>query len=410
MKRPPFRFVPEPFAYHEEVELEITDLTNLGAGVGRINDWVVMVAFTIPGERVRARIFRNHKRHSEGDLVTVLAASPDRVEPRCPLFGTCGGCQYQHLAYAAQLEWKRRQVAEILQRIGGIGVPVQPVVPSPREYGYRSKITPHYRPPRQDGPPAIGFLRVDNRGLVDVPQCPIATEAINRALPAARERVGERFQQASGKRRLRDGTLLLRDTREGVLTEMTAVATERIGDWYFTFKAGEFFQNNPFILPSLVEYVIGEAAGPGLRCLVDAYCGAGVFAICAARRFESVAGVELSQLAVAAAQENAMRNRLSNVRFLAADAARIFAGLDFPPAATAVIMDPPRRGCDESFLEQLQAYGPSRAVYVSCDPATQARDLARLAETGWRIERLQPFDLFPQTRHLECVATLVRPA
>ncbi|MEO7597287.1 MAG: TRAM domain-containing protein, partial [Opitutus sp.] len=148
-------FNDQPFAYHAEVEFEVTTLTNLGLGLGRVTlpgeaeaKWVIMVPFTLPGERVRARVYRNHKNFSEADLVAVLSPSAHRVAPRCPLFGRCGGCQYQHLAYAEQLAWKQRQVAELLQHMAGIDFPVSPVVPSPREYGYRSKITPHFAAPR----------------------------------------------------------------------------------------------------------------------------------------------------------------------------------------------------------------------------------------------------------------------
>jgi tRNA/tmRNA/rRNA uracil-C5-methylase (TrmA/RlmC/RlmD family) len=156
-----------PFRYHQEIELEITTLTNLGSGLGRValeaspsaggelptpavpnGGWVVMVPFTLPGERVRARVFRNHKNFSEADLITVITRSPHRVEPGCPLFGRCGGCQYQHLDYKEQLAWKQRQVGELLQHMAGVTFAVSPVIASPRGYGYRSKITPHFAAPR----------------------------------------------------------------------------------------------------------------------------------------------------------------------------------------------------------------------------------------------------------------------
>ena len=156
-KRVPKNFVPVPFEYHQIVELEIDDITNLGAGVGRIDGWVVMVPYALGGERVRARIFRNKKNYSEGDLVEVLRPSPERVEPKCSLYGICGGCQYQHLSYKAQLEWKRKQVCDLMQRIGGIDFEVQPTHPSPKQYGYRSKLTPHYERPRGEDFP-IGFV------------------------------------------------------------------------------------------------------------------------------------------------------------------------------------------------------------------------------------------------------------
>lgn len=403
--RPPRKFRPEPFAYHQEVEVRIETLTNLGVGLGRVDGWVVMVPLALPGERVRARVWSNRSNYSEADLVEVLEAAPERVEPRCPLFGTCGGCQYQHLDAAAQLAWKRRHVEDAVRRIARLEVAVDPVVPSPLPYGYRSKLTPHWDRPGRGEELPIGFLRAGSRRIVDVPECPLATPAVNGALPAAREAVREGVR--SGRIR-RGGTLLVRETLEGVTTDPNARVTERVGDLVLEFVAGEFFQNNRFQLPAMVGHALDEAGGEGIRYFVDAYGGAGLFGLSAAKRFVQVAGVEVSTAAVELARANATRNGLTNVSYLAASAEAIFAGLEFPAGETAVLLDPPRRGSDEVFLGQLVAYGPARIVYVSCDPATQARDLAWLAANGYRLARVRPFDLFPQTRHIEAIATLVR--
>ena len=419
------KFNDHPFAYRAEIELEIATLTNLGTGLGRValpagpsagpglrssaarneGGWVVMVPFTLPGERVRVRVYRNHKNFSEADLLEVLTPSPHRVEPACPLFGRCGGCQYQHLAYAQQLEWKRRQVAELLEHMAGLSFPVAPVVASPRAYGYRSKITPHFNSPRADRPDfPIGFLRQGTRfDLIDVPCCPIATDAINEKLATVRADVQSRRDTFA-----RGATLLLREASGAVTTDYDAVITETVGDLRLHFLARDFFQNNPFILPAFTRYVREQAAASGARFLVDAYCGSGLFALAVAPAFERVAGVEISESSIRFARENAAANGIANATFLAADAAAVFAGLDFPPADTAVIIDPPRKGCDESFLRQLFAFGPRAVVYVSCDPATQMRDLRHFLAAGYELTAAQPFDLFPQTRHLECVLTLVR--
>ena len=249
------KFNDRPFAYHQEIELEISTLTNLGTGLGRVKlpdepapenvstpdahaedeagpvlrrpgegGWVVMVPFTLPGERVRARVFRNHRNFSEADLVSVLTPSPHRVSPPCPVFGRCGGCQYQHLAYAEQLLWKQRQVGELLQHMAGIEFPVAPVIASPRQFGYRSKITPHYNPPRfrpntPEAPPdfPIGFLRQGTRfDLVDVPRCEIATEGINARLGPARAELQAR---AAAGAFARGGTLLVREAG-GYVTDL----------------------------------------------------------------------------------------------------------------------------------------------------------------------------------------------
>lgn len=410
------KFNDQPFAYHAELELEITTLTNLGVGLGRIAlpgeteaKWVVMVPFTLPGERARVRIFRNQKNFSEADLVTVLTPSPHRVSPVCPLFARCGGCQYQHLAYAEQLVWKQRQVAELLQHMAGIEFTVSPVVSSPRELGYRSKITPHFNPPRDPAiAPAIGFLRQGTRfDIVDVPRCLIATDAINEKLPAVRARVHAR---AAAEEYERGATLLLRDAGGTVTTDYDAVITETVGHLKLHFLARDFFQNNPFILPVFTDYVRAQATASGARFLVDAYCGSGLFALTGSPAFERVAGVEISESSVRFARENAVANKIANATFLAAEAASIFADLDpeFVAADTAVVIDPPRKGCDDQFLQQLFAFGPRAVVYVSCDPATQMRDLRHFLAAGYQLTAAQPFDLFPQTRHLECVLTLQR--
>ncbi len=454
------KFNDQPFPYHHELDLEVATLTNLGVGLGRVtlpgienpegktensSKWVVMVPFTLPGERVKVRIYRNHKNFSEADLLEVLTASPHRIDPKCPLFGRCGGCQYQHLTYPEQLKWKRQQVEELLKYMAGVEFAVAPVIASPKEFGYRSKITPHFSAPRlqraagagdaglvrpEPGSPApaatnpIGFLKQGSRfDLVDVPQCPIATAEINAHLPEVRAKTQRRLAAGEYKR---DATLLLRHAKECVTTDYDAIITEEIAQTgvrsnlaantstagpsllQLKFLARDFFQNNPFILPAFTDYVREQAAGSGARFLVDSYCGSGLFALSCAPAFEKVVGVELSASSVKFATANAAANGITNATFLAADAAQIFAGLTFPSADTAVIIDPPRKGCDELFLGQLFAFGPRAVVYVSCDPATQMRDLKGFLAAGYRLTAVQPFDLFPQTRHLECVITLAK--
>lgn len=413
------RFNDRPFAYHQEIELTVTTLTNLGIGLGRVPlegdpegpGWVVMVASALPGERIRARVYRNHANYSEADLLAVVEPSPRRIAPRCPLFGRCGGCQYQNLPYEDQLGWKRRQVAELIEHMAGLRAEVAPVIGSPRPFGYRSKITPHYNAPREGREVEIGFLRQGSRfDIVDVPRCEIATEAINARLTVEREAVRRR----AGEGVLKGGaTLLLRDASGAVTTAHHDRVVEEVplGDGpplRLSFRAGDFFQNNPFILPAFAAYVRDQARASGARFLVDAYCGSGLFALASARAFERVAGVELSESSIAFARENASANAIGNASFLAADAAALFAGLDFPGRETAVVIDPPRRGCDEAFLRQLMGFGPRAVVYVSCDPATQMRDLRTFLAAGYSVTAIQPFDLFPQTRHLECVVTLSR--
>jgi tRNA/tmRNA/rRNA uracil-C5-methylase (TrmA/RlmC/RlmD family) len=414
------KFNDRPFGYHQEIELSVSTLTNLGSGLGRVDleggdggrKWVVMVAFALPGERVRARVYRNHANYSEADLMEVLVASPHRIEPRCALFGRCGGCQYQNLRYEEQLEWKRRQVGELVEHMAGLTLEVSPVIGSPRPFGYRSKITPHFNGPAAGRELAIGFLRQGARfDIVDVPRCEIATDAINARLGAERAEIRRRAGEGAFER---GSTILLRDAGGAVTSGYEDRITEEIplgpGETLrLSFLARDFFQNNPFILPAFASYVREQARSSGARFLVDAYCGSGLFALASARAFERVAGVDVSESSVAFARENAAANGIGNASFAAGDASAIFSGLEFPADDTVVVIDPPRKGCDGPFLRQLFGYRPRAVVYVSCDPATQMRDLKGFLAEGYAATAVQPFDLFPQTRHLECVITLARP-
>ncbi len=402
--RPPKKFHPIPFSYHQEIDLRIDSLTNLGAGVGRVDGWVVFVPYALPGELVRTRIFRNDKNHSQGDLVEVLEKSPDRVEPGCPLFGECGGCQYQHLSYEKQLAWKTRQVRELLKHMAGEEREVNFCESTEQIWNYRSKITPHFDKPVDGVIKEIGFLRVGRRNsILNVENCPIAMKEINEVLPAVHADL-----RANGRQFRRGATILLRATDGRVERDARATAREVVGDVKFDFQAGEFFQNNPFILEKFTGYVGEKALAGGARFLVDAYCGAGLFGLCLAGRFEKVLGVEVNEAGASWAKRNVELNGLKNVRILQADAEEIFKEIDTPAEETAVVIDPPRKGCTPEFIAQLVAYGPQRIVYVSCDPATQVRDYKLLREACYKLEEVQPFDLFPHTRHVECVMVLVK--
>jgi len=345
---PPKGFQADPFEYHEEIELEIDSLSNLGHGVGRFGEsrWVVFVPFALAGERVRARVYRNHKTYSDADLLEVISPSTDRVEPRCQLFGTCGGCQYQNLGYVKQLEWKRDQVAEVLNRMAGIDdLEVLAPIPSPLEYGYRSKITPHHHKPQKGQIGDIGFLQAASRSrLVDVHHCPIASDAINAALPAIRENA----RSTAGTKR-KGATLLLRDSGGTVITNPKAIAEETVGELTFSFLAGDFFQNNPSILPDFTGYVAEQACATGAPFLIDAYCGSGLFALTCAPQFERVYGVEISETSADWARANARQNGIENVTFLAASAERIFEDLEVEGSDSAVVIDPPRKGAAQNF-------------------------------------------------------------
>eukprot|EP00930_Biecheleria_cincta_P048337 TRINITY_DN33661_c0_g1_i1.p1 TRINITY_DN33661_c0_g1~~TRINITY_DN33661_c0_g1_i1.p1 ORF type:complete len:507 (-),score=86.56 TRINITY_DN33661_c0_g1_i1:14-1534(-) len=424
-----------PYQEGELVELRVESLTSTGQGLGRLGPtrWVIMAFGVLPGELARLQIIRNFRGRSEAKLEQLLEASPDRVEPRCPIFDRCSGCQYQHLHYDAQLRWKRRHVQDAFSRIGGLNLPVdfvRPVVPSPLQYHYRTKITPHPQEPpparqrvaleqagvslQEADEAAIGFLEEDWgsvrdatgrrwRRVVDAPTCIIATEAINACLPAARA-------EARLAKEIVRPLLLRHSTVDSVVTDGHATVTEELpGLGAFSFRAGGFFQNNSSILPSFVKHVVSAAQMAGIEFLLDVYCGVGLFAISAAKKhFRYVLGVEVDDAAVTFARYNAKNHGLRNVEFLAADASRGIEQLRarLPSERTAVVVDPPRQGLSQEARVALLSLRPRRLVYVSCDCATQARDLRDFVSAGYKLQGATPFDLFPQTRHLEVVVVL----
>ena len=352
---------------NELLILTIHDIAFGGKGVARHDGMVVFVPFVIPGEVVSARVVRRKKNFAEAEVVQILEASPDRVAPPCPVFGHCGGCRYQHIAYERQLVVKAAQVEQTLRRVGKLAdVPMQPIIAAPKSYAYRNRIRVH----RAGG--VTGFFMTDGQTLVDVEQCALAVPKVNDAL--------RKLRHAD----VPDDDYSLRAPGGGPYFEQTNAGVTRE-------------------LVALVERSVRR----GQQLLVDAYCGAGLFAHALAAHFENVIGLEAHPLAVAAAQ----REALPNERYIAGEVAthlgEILAAHD--AARTTVILDPPGTGITPRVAELLIAGGPAEIFYVSCNPATLARDLALLAKT-FRLEAVTPLDMFPQTAEIEVVAHLVRAA
>ncbi|KAG8870963.1 tRNA(m5U54)methyltransferase [Tulasnella sp. 331] len=516
-----------PLEKGQEIELVVSELSSNGESLSLLpsspTPWVVLVPFALPGETIRARVYANARFHSLADLVSVVTpnqALRDMGRVKCRYFGACAGCQYQMLSYDTQLELKRKVVEKAYNHFSGLPAhllpSILPTIPSPKTYGYRTKITPHFdiapnSRGRRRGKDAkddhkdvtaakpfdltIGFGEKGRRRVIDIEECVIATPVLNKALTPAREMVQRNINTYK-----RGATLLLRDslkrpdsspanaststgpvdlaleqitnppappsteTRSNELSEPVVVPSatmplpgeeeehicitdhkatvrESVGDTIFEFPAGSFFQNNNSVLPSLVDYVrnaifastSSEAEAVRPTHLVDTYCGSGLFAISLAPAFIHVAGVEISADSIASARQNARLNNLppasssssssinKSIVFTAGKSESIFATVShFPPTHTVVIIDPPRKGCDKPFLQQLVTFRPAKLVYVSCNVHTQARDvgdLLRMMEQAGKddagvrrqtyvIESLRGLDLFPQTSHVESVAVL----
>ncbi len=361
----------------------IGDIAFGGEGVTRVHEFVLFVPFVLVGEEVEIEVIEVKKNFARARLLRVRKPSPERVTAPCRYFGECGGCQYQHIHYAAQLRLKGKQIADLLQRIGGFPEAlVDAVVACPRPYGYRNRMMVRSQWDKLKRGLNIGFIRHDNRLVVDVDECRIAEPVLNEELRAVRAH----------------------PPPKGGLKVVLRVAPE---GW--EVPRDSFFQNNFFLLPELVETVRERIRDGGMRRLVDAYCGVGFFAIELADLVESFVGIELDQMAARAARRNAEAFRRVNGEFLVGDAVELLPAVleRFSADATAVVLDPPRTGCSPKGLELLRGTQPGQIVYVSCHPATLARDLNALcAHRVYELVKVVPLDMFPQTQHVECVADL----
>jgi tRNA/tmRNA/rRNA uracil-C5-methylase (TrmA/RlmC/RlmD family) len=344
--------------------LSIQDVAFGGAGVARQDGKVFFIPFTIAGETVSAEVVRDKKKFAEAELVSVEEVSPHRVEPRCPYFGRCGGCAYQHMAYEEQLRMKHNQVEQTLRRVGRLTeVPMRPIVAAPESYEYRNRIRVH----AVGG--VIGFYAHGSQALIDITHCPISTPEVNQSL--ARLRRGM----------LDDGDYTVAGPGRPAYFEQTNDAMGRL----------------------LVETVRDLLpAKQGL--LIDAYCGAGLFAQGLADRFEQIIGVDENAFAI----EQAKRRAGPTERYLAGDvSANLGELLSFRPGQeTIVLLDPPAIGVSPRVLDLLSGSPVAELIYVSCNPATLARDLAQLCRGPYELHSVTPLDMFPQTAEIEAVAHL----
>lgn len=369
----------------DQITLTIHDIAFGGEGVGRVNDFVVFVPFVAVGETVLAEIIEVKKQFARARLLRVEQPSPDRVQPECRYFTQCGGCQYQHIRYPAQLQIKHKQIADLFERVGKISRDVvAPVIPCPAPYAYRNRIMIRSQ---WNGPAkklVIGFIRADNNFVEDIEECKISEPALN-----------DQIKQVRANPPPKGGLkVVLRVQPEG-----------------WEVPRDSFFQNNFFLLPKLVETVRSFVKAGGARHLIDLYCGVGFFGIEAADVVESFTGVEYDQPAIAAAKKNAQSRNITNGEFISAKAENALPELlkKADASKTCVIIDPPRKGCWPELLNLLRDSGPAQVIYVSCHPATMARDLNILCADGvFNLVQVQPLDMFPQTQHVECVADLRR--
>jgi 23S rRNA (uracil1939-C5)-methyltransferase len=347
--------------------MRIDDVAYGGEGVGRHEGIVYFVPGVIPGETVEVEVVRVRKNYGQARVCSVVDPSPERVVPRCRFFGRCGGCAYQHVSYRKQLEWKARQVREIYRRIGGVSdVEIFPVVPSPLEWTYRNRVRIHVREGR------VGFFQRGGHRVVEVDRCEIATACVNERLRGFRKNPSQD----------RDLTL-----------------AERSGVFHFE-------QTNDAV-GELLCALLNECLPQEAHVLIDAYAGAGFFGRRLAGRFERVVGIEVHPGAVEAARAVAGDREVYRCGDVESLLPLELEGLN--PKNVVLLVDPPASGLTPGVVETIRSARPRFISYVSCDVATQARDVKALLAAGYELKWLRPLDMFPQTADIEVVAFLELP-
>lgn len=445
-----------PPKLNQKIKLSIHNMGSAGEGIGQYQGFTVFVDGALTDEVVEARLYQRQKRFGRASLLSLVEPSPHRVDPPCPLFGRCGGCQLMHLSYSEQLVVKQQRVIDALQRIGKINdVEVAPCLPSPSPLAYRNKIQMPVKPCGKDGL-SIGLYARSSHELVEVDKCYIhctlGEDVYKKIAPIIKQSGIHAYDPVTGVGELRhliiksavktaevlvvlvtkgDITPVLKGIAEKIMASCPSVKgvvhninTERdnviLGSRYHVLKGSgtiqeklcglmfnvspaSFFQVNPQQAECLYDKALECADLKGHEVVLDAYCGVGTMSLFFAKHAKQVIGVECVSEAIEDAKNNAKLNQISNATFICANAETFINTLS---EIDVIILNPPRKGCEISFLEGIGRLRPKTVVYISCDPATLSRDLAILRGLGYDIDVIQPFDMFPQTAHVECVVKL----
>lgn len=380
----------------DHVLIRIESIAFGGEGVGRVDNFVVFVPFAAPEDELEAEIVKLKKKFARGKILQIIRPSPIRVSPLCRYYENCGSCCYQHLSYEHQLKIKRKQVEEAFSKIGEIAAPpVLDPLASPEPYHYRGKAQLHAVKTKQGF--QAGFLDISGSQIADIERCEIMEETINDKLRILRQ----------NKQQLRNNDARL-TIWSGLLADQKGTVTRMVRGKTFLVPRGGFFQANLCLTDQLVDEVCRLAISKEINTLIDAYCGSGLFSIFLAPYAKSVVGIEISEKSVKYAQINAANADVKNVRFVQGKVENILPGefLSSKKESNLIVLDPPRSGCSKSVLKTIADLKPQNVIYISCNPATQARDVKYLNEHGYTLLSLLPVDMFPQTEHIEVIGLL----
>lgn len=448
-----------PVKKNDVLQVTIEDLTHEGHGVGKVEGYPLFIPNALPGEAIDVKVVKTTKNYGFGRLMEWHETSPERVEPPCPVYDRCGGCQLQHLSYEGQLKAKQKQVQDVMARIGKLPhVPVYPTLGMEEPWRYRNKSQVPIG--ISEGRVITGFYAKRSHEIVDVNQCIIQEQVSDQVMQLVKEKANElgilpydelrhkgvlrhvviRYGRTSGEVMV---VLVTRSSHVPHLAELVDAIKENItglasivhninnqktnvimgnqstvlwgrdviydsiGDIRFAISARSFYQINPVQTEVLYQTALEYAELTGEESVVDAYCGIGTISLFLAQKAKKVYGVEIVEQAIEDAKTNAELNGIRNAEFEAGPAEVVIPRWHKEgKKADVIVVDPPRKGCDEALLTTILEMKPKRVVYVSCNPGTLARDLRMLEDGGYRTKKVQPVDMFPQTSHVEAVAVL----
>ncbi len=408
------------------ITLTITALSHAAEGIGRHEGRAIFVPYALPGEIVRVEIVSEKKNFARARLLEIITPAPERISPPCPQHfnvsstEACGGCQLQHLAYPAQLAFKQQTVLEQFLRVGGFSAPpVRAIVPAPAPFRYRNHV--QFSLTREG---QLGFQASGSNAVIPIRECHLLNPALAELFQHVRVESAPELERLTLRGNADDALVVFESESDAPDLELDMAVPaallrpdgasytlaerdyllETVRGREFKISAGSFFQVNGAQAAALVDWVLEALALTGGETVLDVYCGVGLFSAFIAPRAARVIGIESFAPAIADAVDNL--DEFENIELYEAAAEDVLPALEVAP--DAVVLDPPRAGCAPQVVDALIACGASRIVYVSCDPATLARDAKRLCAGGYTLDWVQPVDMFPQTYHIECVAKFRR--
>ena len=448
-----------PVEKNQYIDVTFEDLTHEGDGVAKVDGYPLFIPYGLPGEKAKVKVVKTRKNFGFGKLIELYEESEHRTTPPCDIFFQCGGCQLQHMTYERQLEMKQKQVKDVMRKIAHLpDVPVHPTIGMENPWDYRNKVSIPVG--KRDGKVITGFYQKRSHNIIDMDSCPVQHPQNDKLI----QEMANLFEELhiepydenthrgvirhvivrTGQHTNEMMVILVTNTKElpkkkelsekiqeidpdvksiihNVNTKKTNVImgpesktiwgsdtiTDRIDDLEFQIGAPSFYQINPLQTEKLYAKTLEYAQLSGNETVIDAYCGIGTISLFLAQHAKKVYGVEVVRQAIDNAKDNAKHNRLTNTEFYVGQAEKVMPwwhaqGL----RPDVIVVDPPRKGCDEELLDAMVGMNPDRIVYVSCNPSTLARDLKILDEAGYETKQIQPVDMFPQSSHVECVALI----